>query len=87
MGSKHPLSPGLAAILHFAAGMKVVHAPLGYGSPMERLADDVCEVPILMNDDATVDLPAGSGLGVTVSEAKVAKYRVPDIAIPDSGIS
>lgn len=87
MGSKHPLSPGLAAILHFAAGMKVVHAPLGYGSPMERLSDDVCEAPILMNDDATVDLPAGPGLGVTVSEAKVAKYRVLDIAIPDAGIS
>jgi L-alanine-DL-glutamate epimerase-like enolase superfamily enzyme len=81
MGSKHPLSPGLAAILHFAAGIKAVHAPLGYGSPLERLADDICDAPIMMNDDATVDLPEGPGLGVTISDEKVEQYRVPDIAL------
>lgn len=81
MGSKHPLSPGLAAILHFAAGIKAVHAPLGYGSPMERLADDICDAPIMMNDDTTVDLPEGPGLGVTISDEKVEQYRVPDIAL------
>ncbi|MEQ8194823.1 MAG: mandelate racemase/muconate lactonizing enzyme family protein [Rhodospirillales bacterium] len=87
MGSKHPLSLGLAAILHFAAGTKVVHAPLGYGSPMERLADDVCEQPIMMKADASVDLPGGPGLGVTVSEEKVKQYRVADIVIPDATIT
>lgn len=81
MGSKHPLSPGLAAILHFAAGIKSVHAPLGYGSPLERLADDITDTPIVMNADATVDLPEGPGLGVTLSDAKIEQYRVPDIAL------
>jgi L-alanine-DL-glutamate epimerase-like enolase superfamily enzyme len=33
-----------------------------------------------MNTDATVDLPQGPGLGVAVSDAKVERYRVPDIA-------
>ena len=87
MGSKHPLSLGLAAILHFAAAMKSVRDPLGYGSPLERLADDICEAPIEMNDDATVDLPSGPGMGVTVSDEKVAKYRVADIVISDPDIS
>jgi L-alanine-DL-glutamate epimerase-like enolase superfamily enzyme len=81
MGSKHPLSPGLAAILHFAAGIKAVHAPLGYGSPLERLADDITDSPIVMNADATVDLPDGPGLGVAVSDEKVERYRVPDLAL------
>ena len=87
MGSKHPLSTGLAAILHFAAGTKSVHAPLGYGSPLERLADDIVDDPIVMKDDATVDLPEGPGLGVTVSDEKMAKYRVGDIEIPDTDLS
>jgi L-alanine-DL-glutamate epimerase-like enolase superfamily enzyme len=87
MGSKHPLSTGLAAILHFAAGTKAVRDPLGYGSPLERLADDICETPIEMNGDMTVDLPTGPGLGVRVSDEKIAKYRVPDIVIPDTDIS
>ncbi len=87
MGSKHPLSLGLAAILHFAAGTKAVRDPLGYGSPLERLADDVCTTPIEMNADTTVDLPTGPGLGVTVDEDKIAKYRVPDIEIPNTDIS
>ncbi len=81
MGSKHPLSPGLAAILHFAAGIKSVHAPLGYGSPQERLADDITDSPIEMNADATVDLPEGPGLGVAISDAKIEQYRVADIAL------
>lgn len=87
MGSKHPLSLGLAAILHFAAGTKAVRDPLGYGSPLERLADDVCTTPIEMNPGATVDLPVGPGLGVTVDDAKIEKYRVPDIDIPNTDIS
>ena len=35
----------------------------------------------MMNDNGTVDLPEGSGLGVTVSDEKIEKYRVPDIAV------
>ncbi|MCC7487474.1 MAG: hypothetical protein IT529_21075 [Burkholderiales bacterium] len=74
MGSKHPLSPGTAAILHFAAALPCVHGVLGYGSPLERLADDICDPPLEMNGDGTVSLPAGPGLGVTVSAEKLKRY-------------
>jgi L-alanine-DL-glutamate epimerase-like enolase superfamily enzyme len=81
MGSKHPLSPGTSAILHFAAALPCVHGVLGYGSPLERLADDVCDPPIEMNQDGTVSLPAGPGLGVTLSMEKLRKYtETPDFA-------
>ncbi|MGH8635715.1 MAG: mandelate racemase/muconate lactonizing enzyme family protein [Burkholderiales bacterium] len=74
-GSKHPLSPGTAAILHFAAAVPCVHDVLGYGSPLERLVDDICDPPVEMNQDGTVTLPAGPGMGVTVSEEKLRKYN------------
>lgn len=78
MGSKHPLSPGTSAILHFAAAIPCVHGVLGYGSPMERLADDVCDPPIEMNQDGTVSLPGGPGLGVNLSQEKLRKYTEGD---------
>jgi L-alanine-DL-glutamate epimerase-like enolase superfamily enzyme len=74
-GSKHPLSPGTAAILHFAAAVPCVHEVLGYGSPLERLVDDVCDPPLEMNPDGTVSLPTGPGMGVTVSAEKLRKYN------------
>ena len=74
MGSKHPLSPGTAAILHFAAALPCVHGVLGYGSPLERLTDDVCDPPLAMNKDGTVSLPEGAGMGVTLSPEKLRKY-------------
>ncbi|MBI4194254.1 MAG: hypothetical protein HY526_04160 [Betaproteobacteria bacterium] len=74
MGSKHPLSPGTSAIIQFAAALPCVHEVLGYGSPLERLADDICDPPLEMNKDGTVSLPEGPGLGVTVSEEKLRKY-------------
>jgi L-alanine-DL-glutamate epimerase-like enolase superfamily enzyme len=74
MGSKHPLSPGTAAILHFAAALPCVHGVLGYGSPLERLADDICDPPIAMNSDGTVTLPEGPGLGVRISAEKLRRY-------------
>jgi L-Ala-D/L-Glu epimerase len=74
MGSKHPLSPGTSAIIQFAAALPCVHEVLGYGSPLERLVDDICEPPIEMNKDGTVSLPRGPGLGVTVSSAKLRQY-------------
>lgn len=78
MGSKHPLSPGTSAILQFAAAIPCVHGVLGYGSPMERLADDVCDPPIEMNQDGTVSLPGGPGLGVNLSQEKLRKYTEGD---------
>jgi L-alanine-DL-glutamate epimerase-like enolase superfamily enzyme len=74
MGSKHPLSPGTSAILHFAAALPCVHGVLGYGSPLERLVDDICDPPLAMNKDGTVSLPEGPGLGVTLSSEKLRKY-------------
>jgi L-alanine-DL-glutamate epimerase-like enolase superfamily enzyme len=74
MGSKHPLSPGTSAIIQFAAALPCVHEVLGYGSPLERLADDICDPPLEMNKDGTVSLPEGPGLGVTLSAEKLRKY-------------
>jgi L-alanine-DL-glutamate epimerase-like enolase superfamily enzyme len=74
MGSKHPLSPGASAILQFAAALPCVHEVLGYGSPMERLADDVCDPPLEMNRDGTVSLPEGPGMGVNRSTEKMRQY-------------
>ena len=51
-----------------------MHEVLGYGSPLERLADDICDPPLEMNKDGTVSLPKGPGLGVTVSQDKLRKY-------------
>lgn len=74
MGSKHPLSPGTSAIVQFAAAIPCVHGVLGYGSPLERLTDDICDPPFEMNKDGTVSLPAGAGLGVNLSMEKLHKY-------------
>jgi len=74
MGSKHPLSPGTAAIIHFSAAIPAMHPILGYGSPMERLVDDICDPPIMMAKDGTVSLPEGPGLGVNLSQEKLDKY-------------
>jgi L-alanine-DL-glutamate epimerase-like enolase superfamily enzyme len=51
-----------------------MHPVLGYGSPLERLVDDICEKPIVMEKDGTVLLPEGAGFGVTVSPEKLKKY-------------
>ena len=75
MGSKHPLGPGTAALIHFAAAIPAMHAVLGYGSPLERLVDDICDPPIEMASDATVSLPPGAGLGIKLSAEKMKKYR------------
>ena len=74
MGSKHPLTPGTAAMIHFAASVPAMHPILGYGSPLERLVDDVCDPPIAMAPDGTVSLPDGPGLGIRLSEQKLAQY-------------
>jgi L-alanine-DL-glutamate epimerase-like enolase superfamily enzyme len=81
MGSKHPLSPGTSAIVNFAAAVPCVHEVLGYGSPLERLADDICDPPFEMNEDGTVTLPDAPGLGVTLSEEKVRKYADDSLSI------
>lgn len=75
VGSKHPLSPGTSALMHLVAAIPAMHPIMGYGSPLERLVDDICVKPIEMNKDGTVDLPEGPGLGVELSQEKLMKYR------------
>ena len=75
VGSKHPLSPGTSALMHLVAAIPAMHPIMGYGSPLERLVDDICVYPISMNRDGTVDLPTGPGLGIELSQEKLLKYR------------
>ena len=75
LGSKHPCSPGTAAILHFAAAFPFMHNVVGYGSPMERFVDDICDDPIVLDDDGSVSLPDGPGFGVSLSDRKIAQFQ------------
>jgi len=74
VGSKHPLGPGTAALIHFCAAIPAMHPVIGYGSPLERLVDDITVDPITMTN-GMVDLPMGDGLGITLSDEKMKKYR------------
>lgn len=73
MGSAHPLGIGTAAIHHFAAAHPWVRLPVGYGSPLERLPDDIVSDPIMVRD-GTVEIWDGPGLGVELDEAKLKKH-------------
>jgi L-alanine-DL-glutamate epimerase-like enolase superfamily enzyme len=75
MGSGHPLGVGTAALHHFAAAMEWVRPPIGYGSPLERFANDIVTEPaIVRNGEVTVsDKP---GLGVELDETMMKKYAV-----------
>lgn len=73
MGSKHTLGVGTAAIVHFAAAMPAIQDPIGYGSPLERFADDVIRERIPFHR-GRVHLPEGPGLGVSLDEARLARY-------------
>jgi L-alanine-DL-glutamate epimerase-like enolase superfamily enzyme len=77
LASKHPLSPGTAAIRHFAASLPNVSPILGYGSPDGRFAADIVINPLIMNDDGTVDLPQGARLGVEIAEADFPRFVLP----------
>lgn len=73
LGSKHPLGPGTAAILQFACSIPNVRLPVGYGTPSERLTDDIIADDLVM-ENGTVALPSGPGLGVELDPEKVTKY-------------
>lgn len=79
LGSKHPLSPGTAAIRHFAAALPNVSPVLGYGAPAERFDGDIVLNSLVMNPDGSVDLPAGPGLGVEIDPDALARYALPDL--------
>lgn len=73
MGSGHSLGVGAAAIHHFVAANPWVRLPIGYGSPLERLPDDILLNPIKVKN-GIVEVREGPGLGVELDEAKLKKY-------------
>ncbi len=75
MGSRHPLGVGAAAIHHFACSTPAVQEPIGFGSPLERLVDDILKEPIPF-ERGVARPPEGPGLGVELDEAKMKKYAV-----------
>ncbi|MBI2989220.1 MAG: mandelate racemase/muconate lactonizing enzyme family protein [Deltaproteobacteria bacterium] len=73
MGSRHPFGIGAAVIHHFTASTACLKPPIGYGSPLERLVDDIVVNPCIMKD-GEVSVPEGPGLGVELDEGKLKKY-------------
>ena len=49
--------------------------PIGFGSPLERLVDDILKEPIPF-ERGVARPPEGPGLGVELDEAKMKKYAV-----------
>jgi L-alanine-DL-glutamate epimerase-like enolase superfamily enzyme len=80
MGSEHPAGIGTAAMAHFWASTPEIEDSIGYGSPLERFADDILKDPIEFKD-GVVHLPAGPGLGVELDDKKLAKHAI-KIAVP-----
>jgi muconate cycloisomerase len=80
MGSEHPAGIGTAAMAHCWASTPEIIDSIGYGSPLERFADDILKEPLHFKN-GEVHLPDGPGLGIEVDEAKLRKYAIP-IQIP-----
>ena len=75
IGSRHPFGVGAGAILHLVASTPCARPPLGYGSPLERLVDDIIVDPIVV-ENGEVHVPEGPGMGVVLDEQKLKKYSV-----------
>jgi len=80
MGSEHPAGIGTAAMAHFWASTPEIIDSVGYGSPLERFADDIIKQPIEFNN-GVVHLPSGPGLGVELDEKKLKKHAI-KITVP-----
>lgn len=80
MGSEHPAGVGTAAMAHFWASTPEIMDSVGYGSPLERFADDIVKNPITFKD-GVVHLPAGPGLGIELDDKKLAKHAI-KITVP-----
>jgi L-alanine-DL-glutamate epimerase-like enolase superfamily enzyme len=80
MGSEHPAGVGTAAMAHFWASTPEIIDSVGYGSPLERFADDIVKNPITFKD-GVVHLPAGPGLGIELDDKKLAKHAI-KITVP-----
>ena len=75
MGSEHPAGIGTAAMAHYWASTSQLIDSVGYGSPLERFADDIVKEPIKFKD-GVVHLPEGPGLGVELDESKLEKWKI-----------
>jgi L-alanine-DL-glutamate epimerase-like enolase superfamily enzyme len=75
IGSRHPFGVGAGAILHLVASTPCARPPLGYGSPLERLVDDIIVDPIVV-ENGEVHVPEGPGMGVVLDEQKLKKYSI-----------
>lgn len=80
MGSEHPAGIGTAAMAHFWASTPEIMDSIGYGSPLERFADDIVKDPIEFKN-GVVNFPAGIGLGVELDEKKLRKHAI-KITVP-----
>jgi L-alanine-DL-glutamate epimerase-like enolase superfamily enzyme len=69
----HDLGPKTAAMLHVVASSP--NFPLANDCTYYGLEDDIIN-PIFRIERGHLDVPEGPGLGITVDEAKLAKYRV-----------
>lgn len=75
MGSEHPAGVGTAAMAHFWASTPEIIDSVGYGSPLERFADDIVKDPIEFKN-GVVHFPGGIGLGVELDEKKLKKHAI-----------
>ncbi len=80
MGSEHPAGIGTAAMAHCWASTPEIIDSIGYGSPLERFADDILKEPLHF-ENGEVHLPQGPGLGIDVDEEKLRKFAIP-ILVP-----
>lgn len=80
MGSEHPAGVGTAAMAHFWASTPEIIDSIGYGSPLERFADDIVKEQIEFRN-GVVYFPGGVGLGVELDDKKLAKHAI-KITVP-----
>jgi len=73
IGAGHPLGVATSAMHHFIAANPWIRVPMGYGSPLVLLKDDILVDPIQVKDGA-VEVLHGHGLGVELDEDKMKKY-------------
>lgn len=61
---------------HSWASRAAAVTEVGYGAPAERFPGDILREPV-RSTDGVAPLPEGTGLGVEVDDAKLAKYAIP----------
>lgn len=69
----HPFGIGTAALHHFAAASKTLSV-IGYGSPLERLTDDIVKESCYDFRRGDVTIFEKPGLGFEIDSNKLKKY-------------